>query len=323
MSQSDSDTHRRLRVATRGSALALRQTELVVEAIREHHDIACDIVRVVTTGDALPDRSIVAIGGDGVFVKELMAALIDGRADIAVHSLKDLPTEIPAAVNAGVVIERDDARDALISIDNQYSGIEQLPPNASVGTSSLRRSAQLRALRPDLRVQPLRGNVDTRVRKVLAGDYDAAVLAYAGLKRIHLLAKVGGASPLAQDIMVPAVGQGALFVQCRAEDAATRSLLSAIHHAPTAFATSLERAFLRRIGGGCLAPVGAYAYTAPERWFLTACIASTDGTAIMKRTVAGPMKDAAEALAEVENCADAMLSEGGAAIIGQLRGSGV
>lgn len=313
-----------IRIATRKSALALVQTQLVVAALRAQRPIEVELVPITSDGDVLADRSLATIGGDGVFVKALMAALLDGRADIAVHSLKDVPTDLPAAVAAGVVPEREDARDVLISAGNRFAGLGALPAGATVGTSSLRRAAQVRRRRRDLEIVPLRGNVDTRVRKVLDGNCTAAVLALAGLKRIDLLGAVGGGTPLDYDEMVPAAGQGALFVQCRAEDLVTKQLIAPLQHEASADAVRLERAFLRRCGGGCVVPLGIHVAVAgaesrPEAhafaWTLHVCIASPDGTRSVRRHRTGTAGDAAEAQAQVEAIADEMLAAGGRQII--------
>jgi hydroxymethylbilane synthase len=310
---------RTLRIATRRSALALEQTKIVVDRLRESCDLRCEILPITTKGDAQPERSLIAIGGDGVFVKELMQALLDERADIAVHSLKDLPTDLPPELQAGAVLKRDDPRDALISKDNAYPSIESLPEAAVIGTSSLRRAAVLRHVRNDLRIALLRGNVDSRVRKVLAGECDAAILALAGLKRIGLLAAVGGGSPLSVDVMVPAVGQGALYAQCRAADAECVALLAALDDAPTALATRMERAFLSKMGGGCVAPVGAHVAVDRDSWRLWAIVAAPSGTMAVRRCASGRADDAAEAVAAVEAIASEMLAAGGREIIAETK----
>lgn len=308
-----------LRIATRRSVLALAQTKLVVDQLRERANIKCEIIPLTTTGDAQVDRSLIAIGGDGVFVKELFAALQDGRADVAVHSLKDLPTSLPPDLCAGAVPEREDASDVLISRDNAYTTIDALPRHAIVGTSSLRRAAQLRLRRRDLQIVPLRGNVDTRVRKVLEGECLAAVLALAGLRRVDLLQSVGGGSPLPHDVMVPAVGQGALFAQCRSGDEVVRRLVGTIDHAPSALATRMERAFLAALGGGCVAPIGAHVETSGDTWRLLAIVAATDGTKALRRSDSGSTKDAAEAVRSVEAIASEMLEAGAEELIAQAR----
>jgi hydroxymethylbilane synthase len=308
-----------LRIATRRSPLALAQTNFVIDALHEHDDIACEIVAITTRGDVEVDRSLIAIGGDGVFVKELFSAVQDGRADVAVHSLKDLPTSLPADIDAGVVPAREDARDVLISRGNRYRSIVELPARATVGTSSLRRAAQLLLARPDLTVLPLRGNVGTRVRKVQDGECAAAVLALAGLMRAGLLEAVGGGSPLSLDVMVPAAGQGALFVQCRARDERVRRIIAALDHPASAFATRLERAFLAAIGGGCVAPVGVHVAVANDAWRMVAVVVSTDGADVVRRTHAGSLADKAEALRAVERIASEMLQSGADEMIAQAR----
>jgi hydroxymethylbilane synthase len=310
---------RTLRIVTRRSPLALAQTKIVVDRLQRSADVVCEVIPITTKGDAQADRSLIAIGGDGVFVKELMNALVEERADIAVHSLKDLPTALPPELDAGAVLERDDPRDVLVSRDNVYATIASLPTGAVVGTSSLRRAAQVRLIRQDLTIAPLRGNVDSRLGKLRSGECDAAILALAGLRRAGLLESVGGGSPLQPDVMVPAVGQGALYAQCRSTDVAVRALLAAIDHAPSAQATRLERAFLAKLGGGCVAPIGAYVRIEDGQWRLLAVIAATDGTKVLRRSATGPCVDAAEAVASVEAVASEMLAAGGREIIERAR----
>jgi hydroxymethylbilane synthase len=297
----------------------MAQTKLVVERLQDSLDIDFEILPITTKGDAQTDRSLVEIGGDGVFVKELMNALLDERADIAVHSAKDLPTALPRELDAGVVPERDDARDVLVSNDNVYKNIASLPTGALVGTSSLRRASQLRLHRGDLRIAPLRGNVGTRVGKVRSGEYDAAILALAGLKRIGLLTLVGGGTPLDPDIMVPAVGQGTLFVQHRAADENAIRLLAPLNHRPSALALRLERSFLAKIGGGCVAPIGAYVRVEDSTFWMEALIAATDGTTFVRRSAKGSCADAADAVAAVEAIASEMLAAGGREIVASAR----
>jgi len=308
----------RLRVATRASKLALLQTRSVVAALLER-DIRCDVVSIATHGDRVQDRSLTAIGGDGVFVKELELALVEGRADIAVHSMKDLPTDIRAEVDAGVVLPRADPRDVLLSRGNAFRTLAELPPHARVGTSSVRRAAQLLAARPDLDIVSLRGNVDTRVRKLMEGQYDAIVLALAGVTRLGILDEVGGGSPLAVSDMVPAVGQGAIFVQRRSDDDEARAAIDALNDGASAFAVSLERAFLRRMGGGCLVPVGAHVRVAGPAWRLDAFAAAADGSGALRRSHQSHATLEAEARRDVERVADDMLRAGAGAIIEQFR----
>jgi hydroxymethylbilane synthase len=301
-----------VRIATRKSRLALAQADLVASLLARVQGVAHELVEITTKGDAVRDRSIAAIGGDGVFVKELEHALLDGRADIAVHSLKDLPTEASAGVDASIIIERGDARDALITRQNRFPTVDSLPRGGVVGTSSLRRRAQLLGVRPDLDVRELRGNVDTRVRAVLDGRFDAAVLAVAGMKRIGLLDDVDGGAPLDPSAFVPAPGQGAICIQFRTGDDRIADMLSPLLHAPTAAATAMERTFLRQMGGGCLAPIGAFASITGSRATLCAFVGSPNGEVSLRRTVTC---DASEAQARAVTTADEMLDAGGRAIL--------
>jgi len=249
-----------LTFATRPSALARWQTQWVARALESAYPgLTCREEVITTRGDKVLDKPLPEIGGKGLFTQELEAALLSGRVDAAVHSLKDLPTEMPAGLTVGAVPPRAEVRDALVSARG-YT-LETLPEGAVVGTSSLRRAAQLLAVRPDLQIRPLRGNVDTRVRKALAGQYDAVVLAGAGLVRLGLTEHISQWLPL--EVMLPAPGQGALAVQCRADDEATLSLLAAIDDPATRAAVEAERAFLSALGGGCAVPVAAYAEPLP------------------------------------------------------------
>ncbi len=247
-----------LKFATRPSKLARWQTNYVMRALEAlHPDLTCTEEIFVTQGDKTLDKSLPAIGGKGLFTQELEAALLSGRVDAAVHSLKDLPTENPAGLTLGAIPARADARDALVSA--QGYTLENLPEGARVGTSSPRRAAQLLARRPDLHIADIRGNVDTRLRKLLAGQYDAVVFAVAGLSRLGLDADLGERMRiLSPEQMLPAPGQGALAIQCRADADATLGLLAAIEHLPTRNAVLAERAFLAGLGGGCAVPVAAF-----------------------------------------------------------------
>jgi hydroxymethylbilane synthase len=305
-----------IRIATRKSRLALAQADLVASLLSRVTGAAHVLVEITTKGDAVGDRSIAAIGGDGVFVKELENALLENRADIAVHSLKDLPTEASGGVDASITIERGDARDALITRQNRFPTIESLPRGAVVGTSSLRRRAQLLGSRPDLEVRELRGNVDTRVRAVLDGRFDAAVLAVAGMERIGLLKDVDGGAPLDPSAFVPAPGQGAICIQYRTGDDRIATLLAPLQHEPTAAATAMERTFLRQMGGGCLAPIGAFASITGSRATLCAFVGSPDGEVSLRRTITC---DASDAQVRAVTTADEMLDAGGRAILALCR----
>lgn len=281
-----------LRAATRGSALALVQTELASQALRVlDPGLTIETVEVRTEGDRDRSTPLSVLGGRGVFVRAVEEALLEGRADIAVHSLKDMPTtQLPGLVLAAV-LPRADLRDALVSRED--GTLADLPPGARVGTSSRRRAALLRALRPDIEAVEIRGNVDTRLRRVAGGEYDAAVLAAAGLER---LGRIGEASELfAPERFLPAPGQGAIVVQCRADDAATIERLAAIDDRMTHLATDAERGFLAALGSGCSLPVGAYARidggTLTLRGFLGADESAARSTPRFDE-VRGPAEDA-------------------------------
>jgi hydroxymethylbilane synthase len=309
---------RTLRIATRGSRLALIQARAVATRL-EALGHKTETVTVTTRGDRVTDRSLVQIGGDGVFVKELESTLLDGRADIAVHSMKDLPTDTPPELRNAAVLEREDPRDVLISRDNMFRGLDALPPAAVVGTSSLRRQALVLATRADVDVRDIRGNVDTRVRKVLEGEFDAAILALAGLRRAGLLETVGGGTPLAIDVMTPPAGQGAICAQCRADDAETLSMLRKIDHAQTALEVTIERAFLRRMGGGCLVPIGVNAAVRGAEYAVVAVVAATDGSACVRRSAPYAAADEESAVAAAELLADEMLASGGRELVDKFR----
>lgn len=249
-----------LTFATRPSALARWQTDWVIRALQQAHPgLECATKIITTQGDRVLDKALPEIGGKGLFTQELESELLSGQVDCAVHSLKDLPVESPNGLVIAAIPERAEVRDVLISAHG-YT-LETLPQGAVVGTSSRRRAAQLLHLRPDLRIENLRGNVDTRLRKALEGRYDAIIMAAAGLSRLGLEKAVMQYLPL--EAMLPAPGQGALAVQCRAADQETRSYLAAIDHMPTRRAVTAERAFLQGLGGGCALPIAAFAEITP------------------------------------------------------------
>jgi hydroxymethylbilane synthase len=260
--------------ATRPSALARWQTAHVIRLLQDAWPgLECTEHIIKTTGDRILDRPLPEIGGKGLFTSELENALLSGEVDAAVHSLKDLPVEDTPGIVIAAIPERELAFDVLVSVGGKT--LADLPEAARVGTCSLRRTAQILTLRPDLTILPLRGNVDTRVRKVLDGEYDAIVLAYAGLARLGLQANITEIFPL--NVMLPAPGQGALAVQCRADDHETLNLLATIHDPLTAAAVSAERAFLAGLGGGCSLPVGAFAQKNNGQIILTGAVISADG----------------------------------------------
>jgi hydroxymethylbilane synthase len=263
-----------LTFATRPSVLARWQTARAIQLLQAAHPgLECKEYVISTTGDRVLDRPLPEVGGKGVFTAELEEALLSGKVHAAVHSLKDLPVEDSPGIVLGAVPERESARDVLVAA--QAWTLTDLPQGARVGTSSLRRTAQLLARRPDLTIVPLRGNVDTRVRKVLEGNYDAIVLAEAGLTRLGLRAHIREVFSL--EVMLPAPGQGALAVQCRADDPETLELLAAIHDPTTMAAVQAERLFLAGLGGGCSLPVGAFAEKEDGTVILTGAVISSDG----------------------------------------------
>lgn len=260
--------------ATRPSPLARAQTAYVIRLLKAAWpDLACREQVIITKGDRLVDQPLPEIGGEGLFTSELEEALLSGQVDVAVHSLKDLPVEETPGTIIAAVPARDSAFDVLLSANGQ--ALASLPEAARVGTSSPRRAAQLLACRPDLTILPLRGNMDARVRKLMSGEYDAIVLASAGLTRLGLQAHITETLPL--DVMLPAPGQGALALQCRAQDMETLGLLAAIHDPITFASVTAERAFLAGLGGGCSLPIGAFAQKNNGQIILTGGVISSDG----------------------------------------------
>lgn len=272
--------------ATRTSALARWQTQWVIQALQAAHPgIRCEEKHILTQGDQILEKPLPEIGGKGLFTQELEDELLSGAVHCAVHSLKDLPVEMPEGLTLGCVPRRAEVRDALIS--RHGCTLEELPPGAVVGTSSLRRAAQILAVRPDVTITSLRGNLDTRLRKALDGAYDAVILAGAGLTRLGLQAHVTQWLPLT--VMLPAPGQGALAVQCRQADGDLLGLLEALEHPPTRTAVTAERQFLLGLGGGCAVPVAAYAEVqgSPETIHLSGLVASADGRQVIRVSGAG------------------------------------
>jgi len=259
-------------IATRESRLALWQAEHVRALLRTRCGLDARLLGMTTRGDQILDRALSKVGGKGLFVKELEAALEDGRADLAVHSLKDVPMDLPAGFALAAVLEREDPRDAFVS--PRFASPATLPPGARVGTSSLRRVVQLLALRPDLRIEPLRGNLDTRLRRLDEGHYDAIVLAAAGLLRLGLGARIVQRFEAAQ--MLPAAGQGALAIEVRAGDEPLRRRLAALNHAPTWLAAHAERAVSRALGGSCSMPLAAYANWQGDTLVLRAALGNAE-----------------------------------------------
>lgn len=280
---------RPLRIGTRGSLLAKWQAEYVRKRLFTAAGVEGEIVVIKTTGDKQQQSPLTGIGGKGVFIKELEDALLDETIDIAVHSVKDIPTEIPSRVSFPAVCRRDDVRDCLIS--GNGATLVNLRHGARVGTASLRRQAQLRHARPDLDLRDLRGNVDTRLRKVESGEYDAVVLAKAGLDRLGWSQRIS--EVLSPDICMPAVGQGAIAVECRLKDTQAAEVLGTLDDAESRTAIIAERALLSALQGGCQVPLGAWARIERGELVMDACVCSVDGSQYVKQRAAGPPEQAA------------------------------
>jgi len=299
----------RLRIGSRGSQLALWQANHIAALLRGRgHEVEIEIIK--TTGDKITDVPLAKVGTKGMFTKEIEEALAAGRVDLAVHSLKDLPTELPPGYEIAAVPRRDDPRDVFCS--RKYASIEKLPRPARVGTSSLRRQAQLKVLRPDLEIQPLRGNVDTRLAKLEAGEYDAIILAAAGLNRLGKTELIK--QYISPDVMCPAAGQGALAVEVRAGDAAALQLLTFLDDSEARASTTCERALLGRLGGGCQVPIGALAVMRGGRLHLQAVVASPDGSQVRESA------DGNDPVQLGESVGDTLLRSGGKAILEAVYG---
>lgn len=277
-----------LRIATRNSPLALWQANYVrAELLRLHPGLMVEVVGFTTTGDRILDRTLSKVGGKGLFVKELEQALLDNAADIAVHSMKDVPMALPPGLHVPVICEREDPSDALVCAD--FANLDALPAGARVGTASLRRQCQLRSLYPDLNIAELRGNVNTRLAKLDRGDYAAIILASAGLLRLGMGARIKQKIPL--DVSLPAVGQGAIGIEARAEDLRTLALIEPLHHRQTALCVEAERAVNRALEGGCQVPVASYAQLHDGQLQLRALVGSVDGKIMLHEDATGDVKD--------------------------------
>ena len=303
----------RLRIGSRGSQLALWQAHHISDLLRaQRHQVELEIIK--TTGDKIVDVALAKVGTKGMFTKEIEEALAEGRVDLAVHSLKDLPTELAVGFEIAAITQRENTRDVFCS--QKYSRIEELPHGARVGTSSLRRQAQLKALRRDLEIHPLRGNVDTRLRKLEAGDYDAIILAAAGLNRLGKTALVKQIIPA--EVMCPAAGQGALGIEIRRGDTATRQHLAFLDDAAARATTTCERALLNKLGGGCQVPIGASAEMRNGRLHLEAVVARPDGSLVLRES-----RDGHDPVALGEAVGDALLRRGGQEILDEVYGQGI
>jgi hydroxymethylbilane synthase len=303
----------RLRVGSRGSQLALWQAHHISALLRERgHEVELEIIK--TTGDKITDVALAKVGTKGMFTKEIEEALAEGRIDLAVHSLKDLPTELSRGFEIAAVTTRENPRDVFCS--HKYESIEDLPRAARVGTSSLRRQAQLKAVRPDLDIHPLRGNVDTRLRKLEAGEYDAIILAAAGLNRLGKTQLVKQVIPA--EVMCPAAGQGALGIEIRAGDSITRQHLAFLDDSAARATTTCERALLNKLGGGCQVPIGAFAQVRDGRLHLEAIVADPDGSKILRES-----RDGSDPVPLGESVGEILLQRGGDAILEAVYGQGI
>ncbi|MFH4666880.1 hydroxymethylbilane synthase [Vibrio cidicii] len=301
-----------IRIATRKSPLALWQAYYVKEALQQAHPgLEVELVTMVTKGDVILDTPLAKVGGKGLFVKELEVAMLEGRADLAVHSMKDVPVDFPSGLGLVTICEREDPRDAFVS--NHYENIEQLPQGAVVGTCSLRRQCQLKAYRPDLVIKELRGNVGTRLSKLDAGEYDAIILAAAGLKRLELQERIR--SFIEPEQSLPAVGQGAVGIECRTDDERMLELLAPLNHVETADRVKCERAMNLTLQGGCQVPIGSYALLEGDQIWLRALVGEPDGSHIVRGEIRGPRTDA-EALGV--QLAQQLLSQGADDILARL-----
>jgi len=303
----------RLRIGSRGSQLALWQAHHISDLLRARdHEVELEIIK--TTGDKITDVALAKVGTKGMFTKEIEEALAAGRVDLAVHSLKDLPTEVPPGFEIAAITKRENPRDVFCS--RKFASIDALPRGARVGTSSLRRQAQLKALRPDLDIHPLRGNVDTRLRKLEAGEYDAIILAAAGLNRLGKTELVKQVIPA--DIMCPAAGQGALGIEIRAGDSVTRQYLAFLDDADARATTTCERALLNKLGGGCQVPIGAFAEMRDGQLHLNGVVADPDGSKVLRES-----RDGKDPVVLGEAVGDTLLRRGGDAILEAVYGQGL
>ncbi len=303
---------RTLKIATRKSPLALWQANFVKDRLEAlHPQLQVELVPMSTQGDKILDTPLAKVGGKGLFVKELETAMLEGRADIAVHSMKDVPVEFPEGLGLHTICEREDPRDAFVS--NRFKAIAELPQGAVVGTSSLRRQCQLRAARPDLVIRDLRGNVNTRLAKLDAGEYDAIILAAAGLKRLEMAHRITAFIEPEQSL--PANGQGAVGIECRLDDVELHALLAPLEHTETRARVLTERAMNRALQGGCQVPIGAYALVEGEQIWLRGLVGSPDGTCVIRDEIRGPLADG-EALGE--QLAQRLLAAGADEILAEV-----
>jgi hydroxymethylbilane synthase len=300
-----------IRLGSRGSTLALWQAGFVKDQIERRVGRGVEIVKIKTTGDMILDVPLAKVGGKGLFVKEIEDALLSGKVDLAVHSMKDVPTDLPDGLGIVCITKREDPRDAFLSV--KYARFEDLPRGAKLGTSSLRRQTQLLSLRPDLDIGQLRGNLDSRIRKMEEGRYDAIILAAAGLRRLGWDGKIR--QYLAPDLSLPAIGQGALGIEIRIDDSRTLDAVGFLNDRDTSLAVRAERGFLKKLEGGCQVPIAAYGRTEGGTIHLAGLIGRPDGTEIVRGSRSGPVEDP-ESIGIA--LAGELLSRGGKAILDEV-----
>jgi hydroxymethylbilane synthase len=302
-------------IATRGSMLALWQAEWIKSQIKNiHPDMEVELNKIKTTGDKILDVPLAQVGGKGLFVKEIEEAMLRGEADLAVHSMKDVPTDLPEGLHLSAICKREDPRDAFIA-GAGISSFNNLPQGGRVGTSSLRRMCQLLNKRPDIKITQLRGNVDTRLRKLDEGEFDAIILATAGVKRLGYEAKI--TEKISTEISLPAIGQGAVGIECRTDDEFINDLLSKLNHEETWICVSAERAFLKKLEGGCQVPIAAYAQLKDGQLIIEGLVGSIDGKTLIKSSMQGKPEDA-EPLGTA--LAENLLSQGAGEILAEVYG---
>lgn len=303
-------TDRVIRIATRKSPLALWQAEHVAKQLHKAHPgLTIELVKMTTRGDKILDAPLAKIGGKGLFVKELEQGMLEGQADIAVHSMKDVPVEFPGGLHLSVIMTREDPHDAFVS--NHYQTLSQLPKTACIGTSSLRRQCQIKQLLPDSEILPLRGNVNTRLNKLDAGKFDAIILAAAGLKRLGMAERI--TEPVAYSVCLPAIGQGAIGIECRVDDPEINDLLAPLHDRETSICVTAERAMNARLQGGCQVPIAGFAELQGDTLSMRGLVGSPDGLLLLRAQQAGLATQAESigiAIAEelLANGADQILS---------------
>ncbi|HEY5718337.1 MAG TPA: hydroxymethylbilane synthase [Motiliproteus sp.] len=306
-----------IRIATRKSPLALWQAEFIKAELEKHHPgLQVELLGMVSRGDKILDVPLAKVGGKGLFVKELEHALLEKEADIAVHSMKDVPMEFPEGLGLSIICEREKPFDAFVS--NRYDNLDALPQGAIVGTSSLRRETQIRAYRPDLEIRFLRGNVNTRLAKLDAGDYDAIILAAAGLMRLEMHDRIRDL--ISDELCLPAGGQGAVGVECRTDDQRVIGLLKPLHHQPTAYCVLAERAMNRHLEGGCQVPIACFATLneAGDELYLRGLVGRPDGSEVLRAEIRGPV-DACEQLGI--SVAEMLLNQGADKILKAVYGA--